>query len=401
MRQELSKRQHAAPQIEPGAICTVSVEDVAFGGDGVARIEGLAVFIPFALEGETVSIEITEVKNRYARARLRSVLQPSPARTAPVCDIYGVCGGCQYQHIDYKRQLVIKQQQVEALLARIGNWPDAPVRPIIPSAPWHYRNRITLQGPGAPSYVGVAHDERIPVANCPIAHQALNEALQTWRGAHQEGLRAAERLVLRLNNDGQAVVVSQGATRLSPQSVLGVSFEVPAQSFFQVNAGVADRLVREVLDAIRASGARVLVDGYAGAGVFGVLAAPELDAVWCIERDAAAVRAGRRNARQAGATRLRYVTGRVEDHLASVLQRLKASYTAVLLDPPRAGCPPAVWNALLRLRPRTVLYVSCAPDRLARDVRRLRDHGYRGVYIQPFDMFPQTAHIEVLTVMTG
>lgn len=378
--------------IEIGSRHTITITDIAFGGDGVGKLDGLTVFVPFVCEGEEIEIVITRFHKRFARSECLHVMTASPKRIEPRCPVYKQCAGCQYQHTTYDEQARIKTSQVRALFARIGRWPDAPVRDIIPAAsPWNYRNRITLHGPGAPAYIGQDHETRVPITTCPIADHDINEQLAQWIAAHPEGLSEEQTLTLHSSGDRET-----GTNAWITQTVQGVPFQFPPGSFFQVHASMAEHLARDVVYAVRTSGASLLIDAYSGVGVFGLLAARDLQHVWCIESDQEAVRAARINAKQLDCSNVKCLARQVEDYLPELLQRVEDKNVTVILDPPRAGCSRKVLEALVKARVRRILYVSCAPDRLARDARLLLDGGYDGVWIQPYDMFPQTAHVEVL-----
>lgn len=386
--------------LKVGTTHVVRIKDLAFGGDGVGRIAGRAVFVPFTIPGERVEIEISVVKDRFARGRLLHVLEASPDRTTPRCPHFARCAGCQYQHVTYEAQLGAKEAQVCALLQRIGGVSDPPVKAIVPSPqPWQYRSRITLHGPGKPAFVGLEHSDRIELDACPIAREELNRALQGWNEAHPDGLPAERDLSIRMDADDRAYCDTGEEKRWLNQMLLSQRFKVPLRSFFQINQSVADQLAEWLLARIQASGCHTLIDAYAGVGVFGLLAAEHVQRVIAIEADEDAVRAGRKNAEKLGVKQIDWLAARVERGLQEVLASVEGRDTICLLDPPRMGCQPEVLKQLMERSVHTILYVSCSPDRLARDIKRLAAADYRLVDVKPFDMFPQTAHIEVVAVL--
>ena len=387
--------------MEPGAQATLHIHDTAFGGDGVGRLDELAVFVPFSAEGDRVEVELVQVKPRFARARIQTVVEPAATRVEPVCPVYGVCAGCQYQHLAYTEQLRVKQHQVRTLLQRIGRIEEPVVHPIVPAPdPWAYRTRITLHGPGRPAYIGIDHAERVAIERCPIAREEINQALHAWNEAHPEGLGEREHLDLRVDADGKVWSSTRPGADLLQQKLLRQRFKVPQGSFFQVHPAVAGRLATQVREEVRQSRAKTLIDAYAGVGLFALLAAPSVERVFAIESDAPAVQAAKENARDRGIRNVHWTTDKVERGLQQVLARVQGAQTACVLDPPRAGCPPEVMQALTRAQVERVLYVSCAPDRLARDLRTWLEHGYRLKHVWVYDLFPQTAHIETLAVLT-
>jgi tRNA/tmRNA/rRNA uracil-C5-methylase (TrmA/RlmC/RlmD family) len=353
---------------------------VAFGGEGVGRVEQFVVFVPFVVPGEEVRAEITEVKKQFARARLVEVLRASPQRVTPLCRYFGQCGGCQYQHVDYPLQLELKRKQVADLFERIGGFPGTLIAPVVPCPqPYHYRNRLMLRSqwnkPQQKLDIGFLRaDSRlvVDVEECQIAEPALNAQIGQVR--LNPPPRGGLKVVLRLAPEG---------------------WEVPRDSFFQNNFLLLPRLAEVVRDRLRDSGVRFLLDTYCGVGFFGLEAAAEVEAFIGIELDQQAVKAARRNAEARGIRNGEFIEGRAELLLGGILQRLAAESTAILIDPPRTGCPPPGLEALRQQRPAQVLYVSCHPATLARDLNVLCADGVfelRGVI--PLDMFPQTQHVE-------
>lgn len=388
-------RADRQPPHRVGDECALDIHDLAFGGRGVGRLDGYTVFVPFTIPGERVRVCLKKVKPRFAEAELLEVLCAADTRVQPPCPWFGRCAGCQYQHMTYAAQLAAKTQQVRALLARIGGVCEPEVSPIVPAPnPWAYRNKISLHGPGAPAYVGWDHNDRVPIDTCAIAEPALNVALAEWRRTHPDGLAADENVTLRSDADGRVWARTKPGGVLMRQRIAGIEWHTPVDSFFQVHPAMTERLVDHVHTLIKAAECGNLIDAYAGVGLFGLSSAPYVDQVYAIESDPAAVRAAMRHAE--GLNGVEIIHERVESVLAGVLQQLPVSNTLCLIDPPRTGCHPKVLDALGRHKPQALIYISCAPDRLARDIRVLVQHGYILLTVQPFDMFPQTTHIEVV-----
>jgi tRNA/tmRNA/rRNA uracil-C5-methylase (TrmA/RlmC/RlmD family) len=358
----------------------LQVVDIGFGGEGVARIDDFVVFVPFVLPGEEVEAEIVEVKKQFARARLRRVHRAAPERVTPLCPYFGECGGCQYQHMDYDRQRAVKRKQVVDLLERVGGFRGVTVDEVVPCPqPYHYRNRIMVRSwwnkqRQALDIGFLRADSRIvvDVAECRIAEPELNAQLQEVRAhpPHKGGLK----VVLR---------------RIPP------GWSVPPDSFFQNNSFLLPRLIETVRDRLQAGGVRHLIDAYCGVGFFGIELAPALESFVGVEVDRQAIKAARTNAEARGVRNGQFVEGRAELLLPELLKRFERSKTGVLIDPPRTGCPPIALEALRTQRPRQVLYVSCHPATLARDLNVLCADGVFGlVRVTPLDMFPQTQHVE-------
>lgn len=381
-----------------GDEATIEITDIAFGGDGVGRWpNGITVFVPFTITGERVQVRLTAVKKRHAHGTALAIDHPHSTRIQPRCPVYGTCAGCQYQHLSYEAQCALKQQQVRALLQRIGRFEAPPVAPLQAAPhPWEYRSRITLHGPGTPAYIGVTNADRVPIESCPIARPEINDALQQWISAHPQGLPDDSDLALRMDRHGNVSIFAGPDHQWVDQRVCGRDFVVPRGSFTQVNQPVADLLIDHVVSSVSADPPDVLLDAYAGVGVFGILAADAASQVMAIESDPHAVKAGRRNARQLGARNLHFYGESTESALPRLLRNTHGKSVCCILDPPRAGCPATVLDALIKASVQRIMYVSCAPDRLARDARRICKEGYQLQSVTPFDMFPQTRHIEVV-----
>jgi tRNA/tmRNA/rRNA uracil-C5-methylase (TrmA/RlmC/RlmD family) len=370
----------APPQLSPGQHVILHITDVAFGGEGVGRVDDFVVFVPFVLVDEEVEAELVEVKKQFARARLLRVLRPSAARVSPPCRFFGECGGCQYQHIDYPTQLELKRKQVADLFERIGGFSREVVAPVIPCPqPYGYRNRLMLRSqwnkPEQKLNIGFLRaDSRLVVDldTCAIAEPALNEQIRHVR-AHPPP------------RGGLKVVV-----RIAPED-----WEVPRDSFFQNNFFLLPQLAELVRQRLRDSGARFLVDAYCGVGFFAIETASVMEAFVGVEIDQQAVKAARRNAAARGIRNGEFIEGRAERLWPGILKRFEPATTAILLDPPRTGCPAEGLAALRETRPSQVLYVSCHPATLARDLNVLCADGvFELVSVSPLDMFPQTQHVE-------
>ncbi len=392
---------------QPGDRLTLMIHDVAFGGEGVGRIrvsgideqapgtiaapagahdprhpspDSFVVFVPFVLTGETVEVEITEVKKNFARARLQRVVQPSPERAAPACRYFGQCGGCQYQHVDYAVQLRLKHKQVADLFQRIGGFDPALVAPVIPCPqPYGYRNRIMIRSqwnkPEQKLNIGfVRWDGGLveDIEECKIAEPVLNEEIRRVR-AHPPP------------KGGIKVVL-----RVPPEN-----WDVPPDSFFQNNFFLLPKLVETVRGFLRDSGARHLVDLYCGVGFFGIELAESVESFLGVEYDQRAIQAARRNATARNIHNGGFQASEVGTVLPEILKQFPPARTTVVLDPPRKGCPPQTLQWLRESGPAQVVYVSCHPATMARDLNILCGNGvFELARVQPLDMFPQTQHIE-------
>lgn len=364
----------------PGDKLTVTVSDVAFGGEGVARHENFVIFVPFVVPGEVVEVELTEVKKRFARARLSGVVSRSPERVEPLCRYFGECGGCQYQHLSYGAQLQLKHKQVTELFQRIGHLDPGLVAPVIPCPqPYGYRNRIMIRSQWDKFKQGlnigfIRADSRlvVDVEECRIAEPALNEQIKHVRANPPP--RGGIKVVLRVPPPG---------------------WEVPRDSFFQNNFFLLPTLVEAVGNRLRAAGTRHLVDLFCGVGFFGLELGGQVESFIGVELDGMAIQAARRNAAARGRTNGEFIAGTAEEVLPRVLQRLLPQATTVLLDPPRKGCRLETLETLCQSRPAQIIYVSCDPATMARDLNVLCAGGvFALAQVVPLDMFPQTSHVE-------
>jgi tRNA/tmRNA/rRNA uracil-C5-methylase (TrmA/RlmC/RlmD family) len=363
-----------------GDLLSLTISDIAFGGEGVARLDDFVVFVPFVAVGEVVEAEVTEVKKRFARARLRRVIQVSPERTQPSCRYFGDCGGCQYQHLDYAAQLRLKHKQACDLFQRIGNLDSSLVSPVVPCpTPYGYRNRIMIRSQWDKFKQGlnigfIRADNRlvVDIDECKIAESALNDQIRHVR-AHPPP-KGGLKVVLRIPPEG---------------------WQVPPDSFFQNNFFLLPGLVAAVRERLIDAGTRHLADIYCGVGFFAIELGDLVDSFVGVELDRLAIKAARHNVAARGRANGEFLAGAVEDLLPAVLSRFRPETTSVLLDPPRKGCQPKNLELLLRERPAQIIYVSCHPATMARDLNILTATGvFKVVRVVPLDMFPQTAHVE-------
>jgi tRNA/tmRNA/rRNA uracil-C5-methylase (TrmA/RlmC/RlmD family) len=358
----------------------LKIEDIAFGGKGVGREQGKAVFVPYTIEGELVSAEILREKKQFAEAELVEVKESSSHRVRPECPYFGHCGGCAYQHIDYEHQLAIKWRQVRDVLQRIGKLKDIPIRPIIPSPKqYEYRNRITVHvQDGVIGFFRRDSHRLIDIERCPIATDEVNRALTELRG--------------RKPRDGHYTLRASSGRRV----------------FSQTNNDVADALRDLIVDLVPTN-QDLLIDAYCGAGFFAKALLNKSERLIGIDWDKFAIAAAKENATE----KETYIAGDVEEALQKVgavhpnrprvgdiaSGQLRSSVpTTVIVDPPAIGLSTKMRRAILDLTPTTMIYVSCNPATLARDLKELQGK-FTINSVTPLDMFPQTAEIEVAVQM--
>ncbi|MCG3147629.1 MAG: 23S rRNA (uracil(1939)-C(5))-methyltransferase RlmD [Verrucomicrobiae bacterium] len=377
--------------LQPGQRLEIEIADVAFGGDGLGRADGFVIFVPFVLTGERVEVEIVSVHKRFANADLVRVITPSPHRVEPRCRLYTQCAGCQYQHVTYRHQLELKQKQFRDIFQRIGKMPDPPIAPVVGSPrEYNYRNKLVVHGPGAPGFWTMRGKSIIPVNHCPIAREEVNAKLATITDADKH-------TTIRSNSAGEVWSFAEPPVDLMINEViLGKTLRAPVGSFFQVNREVIELALQHTRQIFLDSGCKTLVDAYCGIGLFALLLGDLADHIYGIEFDPNAIKAANENAARLGLQNYDFYPGKTERLLFYTLRMCQMDNTCLILDPPRSGCAAPVLKTLREYRPKKLIYISCAPPMLARDVKLLSNQGYRLERITPFDMFPQTAHCEAV-----
>jgi len=367
-------------------------------GEGLARKDGWVVFVTGALPGEKIVAKIWHNAANFSRGDLVRVLTPSPHRVQPRCDLFGECGGCQYQNLAYPQQLEWKRRQVQEAFERLGGI-RTEVDPCHPSPKQYaYRSKITphFMTPRRADFpigflaAGTAR-RVVDVPKCPIATDAINAAYARARKNVRSNPGHFERGATLLFRDCQeGVVTDPRATVTDKVGTLTLKFL--AGEFFQNNPSVLPEFVAHAVELARSSGARHLVDAYCGSGLFALSAAPHFESVSGVEVSAEAVRKAAENAALNRLLNCRFIAGSAESIFAGL--PVKGPDTAVIVDPPRRGCDEPFLAQLDAFAPRRIVYASCAPDTQARDAKTLTAMGWRLIGVRPFDLFPQTRHVE-------
>ena len=413
-------------------IAQVRFEKMVYGGECLGRLpDGRAVFVPFVLPGELANIEITESKDRFARGRSIELLEVSPDRVIPPCPYFSICGGCHYQHLGYAQQLSLKKGLVEDQLLRIGKFSDLPEIQITASpTPFGYRNQAQFHPTRAEDaettsrlgFKRAASDEVLPIEKCLLIPDEMNELLSQIEMDVDSGIA---RVGMRLDSEGEIMLVFEGetdeppelfidlpvsSTYLSPDGrslnlggndalvyrVLGKEFLVSPESFFQVNLPVAQEMVSHVLTLIEGRENLSILELYSGVGLFSRFLAPHAKSLTAIESSPSACFDFAGNLDEF--ENISLYEGAVESLLPEILEQIKP-IDLVVLDPPRSGLHAKARQALIDLNPREIIYISCDPSTLARDLKQLKEAGYSLHSVHAFDIFPQTAHVETMTVL--
>jgi 23S rRNA (uracil1939-C5)-methyltransferase len=403
-------------------IYEVELTSFAYGGESIARLpDGRAVFVPFTIPREKARIELVEEKRGFARARLLEVLEPSAQRLKPRCVHFGLCGGCHYQHLPYPAQLAAKTAILRDQLERIGGLPAPRIQATIPSPQeYQYRNHVQfhLTSEGKLGYHKPRSEQVFAIRECHLLEPALNEL---WPQLDFEALVEIERIGLRLGAEQDIQIILESSdpqppdlsveelpvsvVHLSPAgalvlagslditiSLLGRLFRLSAGSFFQTNTAVAQAMVEHVLSLVTLDPTTVALEAYCGVGLFSAFLAPRVGRLIGIESSPSAADDFSANLDEFDNVEL------YEAPAESVLPGLDLQPDLVLVDPPRQGIERNALDGLLRLAAPRLVYVSCDPATLGRDARRLAAGGYTLEQITLFDQFPQTYHIESISL---
>ena len=397
------------------------IDSIANGGEGIGRLpDGRAVFVPFTIPGEMVRVRVLDEKKGYVRGELVEVINPAGNRIQPRCKHFCICGGCHFQHLRYRDQLEIKTNIIEDVLLRVGGLSGINILPIVPSlVEWDYRNNVQyhLHTSGKLGYQRHLSNEVIPIDECFLPSQNLGDLRTRLDLDIQTGIK---RVSIREGMDEEILIVLEGENSELPEmeidlpaSVIHLSdigkivlagndflmmqvkdkrFKVSAESFFQVNTQMAEKMVDHVLSLIPQGKLNCLVDLYCGVGLFSAFTADKTNKLIGIEFSHAACMDYAENLDEFDHVEL------YEGSTDVILARLDIRPDVVIVDPPRAGIGNATLDALIRLKPDRIIYVSCDQATLARDASRLVKGGYSFIQLTPFDLFPQTYHIESVSL---
>ena len=457
---EKTKRPAEMIPVRRGQVYEIRIERLGTSGEGVGRYENFTIFIPQALPNERVLTVIEEVKKTYARGRIQKILQESPARVTPLCEIYDECGGCQLQHLSYEEQLHAKRAQVVDALTHIGKLPQILVNETLRAdAPWNYRNKMQFpiglhKGRLVVGCFAQGSHRIINTENCHIQRSANNELANTVRevaeklhipvyneDTHKGILR---HIVGRVGRGNELMAVIVTATKQLPRAkdfvrllrerlphlvsvhqniqtyrnnvIMGrdtellwgrptildtlgrLNFHISPRSFFQVNTRQAERLYEQALTYADLHGTETVIDAYCGTGTITLFLAQKARKVYGIEIVQPAILDARKNARDNHVKNAEFIVGDATAVMPA-LYKQGIRPDVVVVDPPRAGCTEIVLRTFANMKPQRIVYVSCNPATLARDLAILKDLGYITQEVQPVDLFPQTSHVENVALL--
>ncbi|MCR4431717.1 MAG: 23S rRNA (uracil(1939)-C(5))-methyltransferase RlmD [Tepidanaerobacteraceae bacterium] len=452
--------QHS--KIKLGQQIDIDIDSMAHEGQGVGRVNGMAVFVEGALKGEKVRARVEKAAKNYAIAHVEDILIPSPDRIKPVCPYFYRCGGCTLQHLSYRGQLEFKTQRVKECLEKIGRINTIVHNTIGMSDPWRYRNKAQypIGRDGSRTVLGF-YEKRthniVPSDSCLIQHDISNEVsrvIREWAdrfnvSIYDEkkhtgllrhvitkiGFKTGEVMVILVvngneipraeelieilrkkirgfkslilnNNDKKTNVIlgNKNTVIFGPPYIhdyIGeIKFSLSPVSFFQVNPMQVEILYGKVLEYARLTGRETVIDAYCGIGTITLFLARRAKKVCGIEIVAQAVQDARHNAGINGINNVEFIEGAAEDVMQELVKKGDMA-DVVVMDPPRRGCDEKLLQAAADMEPQSIVYVSCNPATLARDLRFLEDRGYRTQEAQPVDMFPHTAHVECVVLMSN
>ena len=411
------------------------IEGISHRGEGVARINGKATFVPYAVPGEEVKVEIVQEHKRFARGKLTGICNASPDRREPVCSAYYDCGGCAYQHVDYARELDLKRNMVKETLKRLGGI-EAEVLPVISmEEPYRYRNKVVwhtamVNGKMQMGFYREGSHDLIPLDGCTLIHEDM-EQIQNSLAANLSTLEVQPGTEISLrrsswighmslvfngkcNNEALSAWTSSLPTNISlhvsqgskiktlqgepflEEQLCGLTFQVSPLAFLQVNHQQTEKLYQLIHQYAALSGRESVLDGFCGIGTITLSLAKNASQVVGIELYPQAVADATQNAVINDIHNARFYAGSCEE----IITRLNQPFDVVVLDPPRAGCKIQTIEAVIKTNAPHIIYVSCNPSTLARDLRLFASSGYTITEVQPVDMFPRTPHVETVVLMS-
>ncbi|WP_330949460.1 23S rRNA (uracil(1939)-C(5))-methyltransferase RlmD [Virgibacillus sp. MG-45] len=441
---------------------TLHFEDLTHEGNGVGKIDGYPLFVPYALPGEEATVKVIKVNKNYGFGKLVDIIKPSPHRVEPPCDVFYKCGGCQIQHMSYAMQLEMKQNQVQNVMRKIAHLDHVPVHPTIGMEdPWRYRNKVAIpvgekDGTLMTGFYQMRSHRIIEDMTTCVVQDEVNDRMveavrriadklgitaydeQSDRGVlrhimvrtgsqtnetmvvlitrteklpHQEQIVSeltetypnVTSIVHNVNNRRTNVILGRktkvlwGAEYIY-DSIGDIRFAISAQSFYQVNPPQTKKLYEKALQYADVGENDVVIDAYCGIGTISLFMAQKAKKVYGIEVVPEAIHDAKMNAKINGIANAEFTVGEAE----KVMPKWKEAGMnpdVIVVDPPRKGCEPAFLEAMIAMKPKRIVYVSCNPSTLARDLRILEDGGFKTKEVQPVDMFPQSMHVEAVALL--
>lgn len=414
----------------------IEIENIAFGGSGLGKDDGKVFFVRGGLPKDILEIKIIKDKGKYAEAVISKIIKPSPDRIEPLCPVFNLCGGCQLQNLNYPAQLREKENILKETLGRIGGLHDTPIEPIVPSPDeFGFRNKVTLSAWFYKSHWHLGYNQKgstrkVPIESCPISTdivdktiKRLSQVLVSLGDPHfpldkihisSNGVKSQITLVPLHNRKGDTLKTLHRHLKRHPEtenvsiagigetgfefSILENKFMTTPSAFTQVNSSVNELMIKTVLEWAELSEATTVLDLYSGIGNFSIPLALKSKEVLGVEISKNSVKLANKNLELNSINNTVFQNASSEDAV-NILNDQEEKFDLVVLDPPREGAKEII-DGLVKLSPEKIIYISCDPATLARDLGKLSESGYKVEKVRPFDMFPQTFHIESVTLLT-
>ncbi|HHX59811.1 MAG TPA: 23S rRNA (uracil(1939)-C(5))-methyltransferase RlmD [Epulopiscium sp.] len=457
----MEKIKREVPVIK-NELYTITIHDLGTKAEGIGKVDDFTVFIEKALPGDIVEALIVKVKKNFAFGKLINIIEPSPLRREPKCPVASKCGGCQFQHLSYAGQLEYKRKKVQDVLQRIGKIGDVEVKPTIGMEnPYMYRNKAQFpvrkeNGELKIGFFAPRSHRIIDTDTCDIQHESNTEIIKITRdflteqgtsiydekehkglvrhivtkvGFHTheimvcivingKALPGSDELVKRLqvienvksivlnhNKERGNVILGKDITTLYGNSYIrdyigDIEFEISPLSFFQVNPIQTEVLYKKVMEFAQLTGEETVWDAYCGIGSISLFLAQKAKMVYGVEIVPEAIQDAKRNAVLNDIENVEFIVGQAEAVIPYKFKEEGVQADVIVVDPPRKGCDESLLQTIVEMGPKRVVYVSCDPGTLARDLNYLTEHGFKVVEVQPVDMFPQTTHVECVVLMS-
>jgi len=413
----------------------IEIESLAFGGAGIAKQDGKVFFVRDGLPKDVLEIKIIKDKGSYAEAVISKIVEPSPDRIKPYCPVFNLCGGCQLQNLSYPAQLREKEHIIKETLARLGGLHDVSLEAIVPSPKeFGFRNKVTLstwfyKGKWNIGYNQKGTNRKVPIESCPISTDIVDKVISRISNVlasigdphfpldkihiSSNGVRPQITLVPVHNRKGDTLktlhrhlkrheetenVSIAGIGEIGFEfSILGNRFMTTPSAFTQVNSDINELMIKTVIDWAELNENTTVLDLYSGIGNFSIPMAHQAKEVLGVEISKNSVKLAKHNAELNSIKNMVFQNATSEDAV-QILNDEQEKFDLVVLDPPREGAK-EILDGLVKLSPEKIIYVSCDPATLARDLKKLSGLGYKVARVRPFDMFPQTFHIETVTLL--
>lgn len=396
----------------------VQIERLDHQGRGIAKVEGITTFIPNALIGEIVEIEIIQKKKKYNIGKVVKYIEQSLKRVKPICPYFEKCGGCDLMHMSYPEQLQFKKNKIENIIERYTSLDKNIVKDILYGTEYNYRNKVTFQVKNQIGFYDKKSNDIIPIIYCYLASKNINEILSIFTTCH---LKNVDQIMVRSNNkDNMVVIHSKKMTneiieKLKEKSFIlqydqkyqlisgqnhivdqigNYQFIISPDSFYQVNSNMVEKLYQQVLQYLQPQKKEIVLDLYSGTGTIGIYISSYVKKVISVEINPYAVEDAKKNRELNHVENIEFIC----DDVANVIDQFKQKIDSIIVDPPRSGLDEKTIHYLKQINPNKIVYVSCDPITLARDLERLSDI-YSVKEVTPVDMFPNTSHVECVSVL--